>query len=140
MASKITKEKYFKTLEHFTVEEWLLLGLEGGLQMTDLQNFTTKKELINHIGISCTKFFEDFSRQIFFKSIETNGKETLTIIMDEPLDQKSYKEKKNTRWMLTEAEIRAIIGKTAADVKATTADMSSPVSYTHLTLPTSQLV
>ena len=125
MASKITKEKYFKTLEHFTVEELLLLGLEGGNQMTDLQKFTTKKELINHIGISCTKFFEDFSRQIFFKSTETNGKETLTIMMDEPLDQKSYKEKKNTRWTLTEAEIRAIIGKTAADVKATTADLSS---------------
>ena len=119
-----TTEKYSKTLGHFTVEEWLLLGLEGGLQLDDLKKFASKKELINHIGVNCTKFFEDYSQPIYFKSTEANGKAQLSII-DEPTDPKTYKEKKNSRWELSEAQLREIIAKSADDLKSKTVDLES---------------
>ena len=125
MAAKINKDKYFKTLGHFTVAEWFLLGVEGKLELTELQNFSTKKQLINHIGTKCPQFFKNLNQPIYFKSSETDGKETLTIIMDEPVDIKKYKEKPNTRWVLTEQEIKDIIGKDANDLNATSLDVES---------------
>ena len=125
MSGKNTKEKYFKTLKNFTVEEWLLLGLKGGLELDVLKKFSTKKQLINHIGTNCTQFFNDLTQPIYFKASEVDGKTKLSIITDEPVEAKSYTEKKNTRWALTDQQIQEIIGKSAEEFEETSIDLES---------------
>ena len=90
----VTQEKYFKTLGNFTVQEWLILGVKAGLNLNALQNFNTKKQLINYIGKNAPTYVSDLSKHIYFKIGTKDGKEKLTIIMDEPAEISQYKEKK----------------------------------------------
>ena len=121
----MTKEKYFKTFGHFNVSEWLLLGVKAGLELSQLQSFSSKNQLINYIGSSCPSYFNDLSLPYYFKMTEKNDKKQLSIITDEPLDINAYVEKKNSRWVLSDEEIKQIIGKTSDDLVETTLELES---------------
>ena len=122
---KITKEKYFKYLRHFTVSEWLLLGIKAGLEISTLQTFSTKSELINHINAHKPSYFTDLTQPYYFKLKEENSKEKLTIITDEPADVSSFREKTNQRWVLTDNQIREIIAKSADELQEVDVDVAT---------------
>ena len=121
-----TKEKYFKYLRHFTVSEWLLLGIKAKLDKNQLQSFTTKSQLINYIAKNKDTYFTDLTQPFYFKLTEKDNVESLTIITDEPTEVASYKEKTNQRWVLTDDKIREIIAKDPEDFEET------PVSVNEL--------
>ena len=121
----VTQEKYFKVLRHFTVQEWLLLGVKAGLNLNALQNFTSKKQLINYIGKNAPTFFNDLSKPIYFKIGVSDGKEKMTIITDEPAEIASYKEKTNQRWALTDDQINDIIAKDESEFEDVSIEVDS---------------